>query len=347
MKRRPSRARSSYTKGILLLVGLVLAFYVYHKVSKEGIPTQFVDMFGEPTIDLRSVKKFQEAQQDSVRKALAGFWTYRSERGGPDMPMAVDDRIELKDNGITWRVRTETLFLPSGDSARLTQISHAFLVPFGITDPKTQLVISEVHFIGLIWAHGTDTCYVPVHKKIPDFDSFAWTRVASRSWLHRRSDEALELFGSLYKPYDGADKTRFFPEKSIGLIDSINVRQCLPGLTKAQLVREALLSDVRKVTVARRTVEDVRRIVKDYYVPYCLKPLVAERAGEELAVQGKLALEFDVLWDGTVQKVKASSKELRFHETFKKAVADEVGAWRFPRLESQDEALHFTFVATP
>ncbi|MBD3392476.1 MAG: hypothetical protein GF418_10375, partial [Chitinivibrionales bacterium] len=276
MNRRRTSARGSYVKGIILLAVLLVGLFIYNKVSREGVPGYVVDVFSDQSVDVREVDQYSEAEQDSVRKAAAGFWTYRSERDGKDMPMAVRDRIELRENGIIWRVRTETLYLPSGDSTSFTHISHAFLIPFGRLDAG--MSVSEVHFIGLVWIHDNDTCYTPIHKKIPDFDSHAWTRVAFRNWIHQSIDTTFILHGREYSPYGDADLAAFFPAGAIGLIDSINIGQCPHSLTHGGLVKEAVLEDVKDMTVDARLEERVRRLVDTYYIDYCLKPVLEKRS---------------------------------------------------------------------
>jgi hypothetical protein len=342
MNRRPARARAPYAKSIVLLIALVLAFYIYNKVSKEGIAGRIVEMFGQPEVNLAEIKQFDDSQKKQILHGAAGFWTYRSERGGSDMPMGLDDRIELKDNGIVWRVRTETLFLPSGDSTIFVHISHAFLNPFGRANEEDGLALSEVHFIGLIWIHGADTCYVPTHKKVANFDDQVWTRSAIGSWLHRMDNGALELDGHKYSRYPDSARVRFFPGGAIDLIDSINIRECPPGMTLSGLIREALVRDLETVTVAQRTADDVQKLTERYYVDFCLKPLVISRTGGISRKKGRVDMAFDVNWDGTVKDVKISSAQLMFHETVRKELADEVARWRFPKLEAQARPFRFS-----
>jgi hypothetical protein len=343
MHRRPAWARASYAKSIVLLVVLVLAFYIHNKVSKEGVPSQLVEMFGQPEVNLAEIEQFADSEKRAILREAAGFWTYRSARGGRDMPMAVDDRIELKDNGIVWRVRTETLFLPSGDSTVFVQIAHAFLNPFG---GASGLTLSELHFIGLIWIHDADTCYVPTHKKLADFDEQVWTRSVIGNWLHRMDDGAFELDGKGYDRYPDSARAMFFPEGQIDLIDSINIKECSPDVTRPALIREALVRDAEAVSVGQRAADEVRRIAEDYYTEFCLRPLVISRTGGISRKKGKMELAFEIGWQGKVKNVRISSAQLMFHETVKKELADEVGRWRFPKLEARARPFRFSCTLT-
>jgi len=157
----PKRIRGAgpFTKGLLLLTVLVLVWLVSSHISSRGLPGSFTGMFSARQYQGPGYQPFDTTAQKAVVRSVAGFWS--AEPGAGRSVVRVRDRIELKDNGIVWRVVTHTAALPSGDTARFLHVYDAYLRPFGWVKGADSVAACDVRVLRQARVAGPDTCYGP------------------------------------------------------------------------------------------------------------------------------------------------------------------------------------------
>ncbi|MBD3239434.1 MAG: hypothetical protein GF331_02530 [Chitinivibrionales bacterium] len=103
MHRRPQpSSSSSYTKAIVLLIALVLLVLVVNNISRRGLPQSLDDLLTMDSGGVRQFGPFDEDQKKAFMDRIVGFWS--GDRGDSVSWMGGRDMVELKDNGIVWRV---------------------------------------------------------------------------------------------------------------------------------------------------------------------------------------------------------------------------------------------------
>ncbi|MFW6254798.1 MAG: hypothetical protein ACOC41_07715 [Chitinivibrionales bacterium] len=327
MRSRRSKTDSSFTKAIILAAVLVLAFFMYTKIGQNGLPRQLFNLFQETDIDYRQLAQFSEEQKDSIKKAIAGFWVYDSDTLGSDNPVSVHDRIELKDNGIIWRVKQHRMRLPSGAEKHWMHISHAYLNPYAVVDSTTGEMAAEVRIIRqVLVTDRQDTCYG---------ESFV-----DEVWKVRGDSTSFSYGGRNYQSYAQGDLTRFFPRGVIHLVDSVSFEQCDDVISFPLLARAAVATDLLSLEKAEHDPAQIQQWIDQYYIPYCLRPVLGGVPGDvqDTSDTDSLTMRLMVNAKGETQDIKVRSPLFGMGRSRLKQMAEgEIAMWRFPPASSESE----------
>jgi hypothetical protein len=288
-----------------------------------------------------------------IKKKNAGFW-YCNDVRGKQMPfLSVSDRIELKDNGIFWRVRHDMIHLPSGDSIDFSAITNGYMQPFYKSKTHADSIVCQVHFIGQVMIAGNDTCYIehtrmsddPKKSVMPDI-----LRTPQRQAGEVASDTAWDIVadgkrfgfdGRDYSAFDTAGPAlySFFPKGATKLVGKISVVQCSNEMYLEMFAKQAIVKDFAAMSVQERTQQEILNDIDTYY-----KVMFAENLAKTVTRYGKgtVTLSFSVTTQGAVtdpKVVAAKPMNMKLDSELKK----ELRTWRFPHCAKQATPLKVTF----
>lgn len=369
MQRHTSQKKPrAFSKAIVLFICLLFVLYLYRQFKNGDVLKQFFSAFdsaaGTEQID---IVEYDESEKDNVLKQLAGFWVHTSEN--VHNPFFIDDRIELKDNGIIWRIKQMKYKLPSENTVHSTHLSHVYLVPFGYNAKDTAQIVCNAVVLRQVWiTSDNDTC---------DIDHYT-----QDSWNISVYNNKLAFGKREYTPYTDFDVTNFFtpglldiiykltrvdslpsesayevrkgevavrkPDAQIADIDRKAYQTCSSDDRAISFIRHALIQDIRQEeNLDRYSVEKIASLLRQYYVPYCLtsQKIVSDLGEKQSAAE--VSVSIDLTWQGDVENVSVQlpEKELENKITRKikeEMIVEEIKKWKFPRLKSEQPPLTVT-----
>jgi hypothetical protein len=199
---------ASYIKALLGIILIIVIMSVINKISKNADIENY-DKYKAKIDNNKKLNPFAEAQKDSVSTLFAGFWQNESLPQGT--APGICDRIEMKKNGIVWRVKTYKYLTSTNDTAYFMHAMTGYLRPFANRKDITSLYTFDMHIIRQTYI-GKDTCY-----GLADIDT---------TWEITRNENSLKMGNTEYIPYDTTDLAHFFPEGAIALVDAITINAC-------------------------------------------------------------------------------------------------------------------------
>ncbi len=205
LRRQPPTG--SFLKTVFMVVALVFVVVVILSLQRNGLPGPLSDMFTqqEAAIPGREFAVLDEPGKAAVMGVLSGFW--RAELRSAELPGVREghDGVEVKDNGIVWRVTHYTLQTAQGEQVYYQRTLDAYLRPFGWVKGKDSVMACDVRVLREAIIVGGDTCFsagpvdvvweVGMAGAVPSFGP------------------ALE-----YAAYDG-DLHEFFPPDAVGMLE--------------------------------------------------------------------------------------------------------------------------------
>lgn len=204
MHRRPQQSSSSsYTKAIILLVALVLLVLVVNNISRQGLPRSLSDLLTMESGTERPFGPFTEEQKKTFMDRIVGFWS--GERSDSAAWMGGRDMVELKDNGIVWRVIERWAVTPDGDTVRQRHTFDAYLRPFGLASGADSAVACDVRVLRQHRIQGGDTCFGPQNVDVV--------------WLMKPLESGVAVNGMPLDAYDG-DLAEFFPAGALDALEA-------------------------------------------------------------------------------------------------------------------------------
>ena len=203
-----ARSNAGLIKALMGITLIVLIVMVINNLSKKADLQDF-DKYKAKINNYKNLNPFSEPQKDSVSKELAGFWQY--DRPAKDTSPGISDRIEIKDNGIIWRVITYKYPTSASDSSIFTIASTSYLRPFASNKDNPSFLTFDLHIIRQTFA-GKDTCY-----SNPNPDT---------TWEILRTAEGLQLGNMIYTAFDTSDMEHFFPVGAVAMVDAVTVDPC-------------------------------------------------------------------------------------------------------------------------
>ena len=367
MPRTNSKKSNPYTKAIILIIGLVFAFYFYNRVASGDFIGQFLHFFefskAGPYSDLG--EEFNNEVKDSVKKSIAGFWTLNT---SIRKNVILDDRIELMDNGMIWRIKHFTFSLPSGKTVELTQLINAYINPYTkAPDDPAGRIICEMRTLRQVWLHDEDTC---------DIKNFTDNLVKIFG-----DGNSFELENRPYTKYTNSDVSNFFPEGQLYIIHKLTrvdetqsksgytiekgkviikdkknnaldadftiYPRCFSGSVEVEILRNKLQSDLQDVTIEKRENRDIISLIKDFYIPFCLSPqdIISDILTEK---SSDVSIAFSVNWKGNIENIKVELSKDAFtnlvtHKIKENVIIDEIKLWKFQPLKSESNPLRVSF----
>jgi hypothetical protein len=210
------RSSPSNTKTLVGLIAiLIVVIVVINKFSKNA-DIQDYSKYKEKADLYKQLAPFPEETRMSALPPFVGFWQFNKVQNDQSTPWT-NDRIEIKDNGIIWRVRTAVLNKQSGDTVSFMHASTAYIRPFAKFKSDSQKVIFDVRIIQQSYIGGTDTCYGQ-----SNFDT---------TWEMDRTSDGLAFSNYTLTPFDTTDLKHFFPEGAIATVDAVSLNKCSQGFS--------------------------------------------------------------------------------------------------------------------
>jgi hypothetical protein len=340
----------SYRKALLLVVILVVVLFIGNNLLKisqmSSRPMRAI--FGQ---EVPEGVPFREEEKDAVKQKIAGFWQSVGSVDSSIPFLRVTDRLELKPNGIYWRVKYSVLTLPSGDTSSYLVASTGFMSPYYHSETAPESISCQVHYIGQAVAAGGDTCYAEFSRPDPSQSILPQLQggkpkpgegvVADTVWHLVANGKRFEIDDKNYSAYDtgGPALFAFFPKGSTDLISRISLPKCGGELSAEVLIKRALIADFAHTTVGARSQQDVLAIVNQYY-----KVLFAQNLARRVTVfkKGTIIVSFSVTSQGRLagpKIVKAKPLNMKLNNELKK----ELLTWAFPQCPSQGGPVKVTF----
>ncbi len=319
-------AQKMYQKAMYLSIALIIVAFIATFLYKT--PQKFSSGKQIRLVTRNSnIAILNEEQKDPIKKKLSGFW-YCSNAVDDDMPcLNVSDRIELKQNGIFWRVLKEVIGLPNHDSLQFTHIMTGYMNPFSYSKKNPDSLTFEVHIIGQVMIAGKDTCFG--ESKVDT----VWDALANGSQFSfaKRS----------YKLYDTAGNAllSFFPAGATKLIQKINLNPCSPSFSMENFAKSAIVNGLRAQTVEKLTPDTVAFIMKKYYEGMFAKPLAKWIS---VNTPGTMSLAFTVNANGAVENVKVTHSKPS-NLKLNRELENEISTWAFPKSKSLATPVPITF----
>jgi hypothetical protein len=346
-----SNSQKSFQKALYLSVAFVIVLLIANGLLKfVSHPGNFL----RPHMDggNANLVDLDTNEVASIKKKNAGFW-FCSGIQDRRMPfLSVSDRIELKDNGIFWRVRHDAIHLPSGDSVGFTAVTNGYMQPFYKSKTRADSIVCQVHFIGQVMTAGSDTCYIehtrmsddPKKSVMPDIlrtKRLAGEVASDTAWDIIADGNHFGFDGREYSVYDTAGPAlySFFPKGATRLVGKISVVRCSNGMYIETFAKQAIVKDFAAMSVQERTKKEVLNDVDTYY-----KVMFAENLAKTVTRYGKgtVTLSFSVTSQGTVidpRVVEAKPLNMKLNNELKK----EIRTWRFSQCANQPAPLNVTF----
>jgi hypothetical protein len=210
-----SSSSSSMKSLIGLVVALIIVVIVINKFSKNA-DIQDYSKYKEKVDMYKELSPFPEETKFSALPPFTGFWQFNKPQNDISTPWT-SDRIEIKDNGIIWRVRTAILNKQGGDTIQFMHASTAYIRPFAKFKSDSQRVIFDVRIIRQSYMAGTDTCY-----GISNFDT---------TWEMARTSDGLVFSNYTLTPFNTTDLKHFFPEGAVAVVDAVSLNKCSHGFS--------------------------------------------------------------------------------------------------------------------
>lgn len=342
----------SYRKALFLTVFLVL-FLVFF--------IAFLKLLGSPSHPINKVLfgmqvpngvPFREYELDAARKRLTGFWQSVNAVNA-EIPFAREtDKLEIKPNGIYWRVQFFTINLPSGDSVCFSMVSTGFLNPYYHSIASPESLTCQVHFIGEAVVAAKDTCYVeftrvdPSQSLLPQlqYKPKPGEGVVDTIWDFVANDKRLGFSNRKYTAFDtaGTAFSSFFPEGITSLVNKISLEKCSRDMSFELLAKHALTADLAQLSVPGRSQQDILAVVDRYY-----KTMFAVKLAKRITAfkKGTMTVTFGVTPLGKVIEPKIV-KAKPWNMKLNKAIKMELLTWVFPLCSSQDAPVKVSFSFT-
>jgi hypothetical protein len=203
-RNRPQGGSSSYLKAIVLALALGIVFYIYNRVSTHGLPSSMAEMLEGGRVSTGAYQPFDSVEQQEVVRSIAGFWVAPLSDSTVSVPFSGKDMIELKDNGIIWRVMEYRLVRAEGDTVVYRHSYDAYLRAHGWKTGKDSVAACDVRLLRQATIAGDDTCYGPTDVDVV--------------WDVTVKGGRLGLEGRDYSAYEG-ELAAFFPEGAVRMIE--------------------------------------------------------------------------------------------------------------------------------
>jgi hypothetical protein len=350
-----SDAQKSYQKALYLAIAFVVVLVIANSLVKV-VSHSMNSLKANSGPANPNIVVFDEKDKDPIKKRIAGFWRCGGAKS-PAFPfLRVSDRIELKDNGIFWRVKHTTIVLPSGDSAAFSMVMTGYANPYSKSRSDSDSMSFQVHFIGQVLISGKDTCYVeharmsndPKKSVMPDILRTPQRQqdegVVDTVWDIVANGEVFDFEGISYSKYDtaGPGLGSFFPAGATKLVGRISVPECSNSLSLENVTKQALTGSFAALSVPSRTQEDVHKAVSTYY-----QKMFAQDLARRVTVYGtgSVTMSFAVNSRGNVTDPKII-EEKPLNMKLSADLKNELSTWIFPSCTSQKAPLNVTFSFT-
>lgn len=364
----PKKSSNSYIRALVLFIGLIIAFYFYYKIKDSSLIELLVNAFEQQGDKYSRLVEFTDEQRDSVKKEIAGFWTWNSPENAH---ISIDDRLELTDNGYIWQVEKILCTLPSGKKKEIIHATHAYLHPSSKGVDDSTKINCIIRILNQVWIDDNDTCII---SKYIDAEGIT-SQGTAKSYKDLIKDihvgnQQFELNSKPYIPYTSPDLETFFPPGIIEYVydlstiksqtgnekytlnkktviikekpDSGNFlsfeqqKECVECFTLTDFLRRALIKDLTNKTIENYVPDKIVFLIKNFYYPMCLEDFITSFEVTNKKKIQPLKATFGLTWKGIPENVTISlgdnSVEAKWLE---KQLKLEISTWRFQPLSQE------------
>lgn len=306
---KKSSSKSSLLKSLMFLVILITGFLLMSRINRYGLPSQLTSFINtDADVTRQKMAQLTEPQQDSIRKAVAGFWV--SEFNNQNNTVRKSDHLEIRDNGIIWQVINWFITFPSGDTLSLYLARTGYLMPYGESADKNGYAC-DVRIIRQTFIAGTDTCYG--NSQVDEL------------WLMNKSSEGLICNNRNFQSYTG-ELVYFFPQGMIDLVDKLTLDGCTPGANLQTFASEAIKGQMQDLAPIGFNKETMHQWISHYYGPLVVNDILHSQL--LFSVPESLTVSFGISADG---KVVAPSIKSGSAGRVSQLIMQNLREWEFPK----------------
>ena len=351
---RRSSSSSSFAKALMFLLVLIVAWFVADRVGRKGLPGPFAEMMSAEQAPSGGYILLDTTLQRQFMEAAAGFWRAPLHDSLSVHLLSGTDMVELKENGIVWRVRDYRLFMPDGDTLAYRKVYDAYLRPHGWIRDKDSVAACDVRILRQATIAGGDTCYGPTNVDVV--------------WRVGIEGSGLELNGRPHTAYSG-DLSVFFPDGAIDMLENayrgggpggprsayevrdgritlvkpfgakdaqvtMDLPACDSGVTFVSFARLALARGIGSADSILESFAAVDSLVDRTYGTL-LRWDLRNRPGDDVAgVRKRFEISFGIASDGAVEKLEIAPNVSR---RVRAVVSEHARDWRLPQWAGETE----------
>ncbi len=306
---KKTSTRSSLIKSAVFLAILVCCFYMVSHFSRHGLPGNISSFINtDADVTRQKIAQMTEAQQDSIRKAVAGFWT--SEFENQNGTVRKSNHLEILDNGIIWQVINWAVTFPSEDTLSMYLTRNGYLIPYGKRSDRSGYAC-DVRIIRQTFIVGTDTCY--------------GASQADELWSIEKTPDALICNNRSFNSY--TDKLEeFFPQGMIDLVDKLISTGCPPGYNLQNYARDAIIAQLQNLAPIEFKNETMHQWISHYYAPLIVDDILYSQM--LFSIPESLTVSFGISADG---KVTGSRIKSGVSGRVSQLIMQSLNGWEFPR----------------
>lgn len=320
---RKSSSRSSLIRSVALLAIFIFGFYIVVQLGRHGLPANVSSFINtDADVTRQKIVQMTETQQDSIRKAVAGFWV--SEFSNQNGTVRKSDHIEIRDNGIIWQVINWAVTFPSEDTLSMYLVRNGYLMPYGKRSDKSGYAC-DVRIIRQTFIVDTDTCY--------------GASQTDELWSMEKSADGLTCNDRNFSSYTGILQ-EFFPEDMIDLVDALIPTGCAPGYNLQSYARDAICAQLKNLAPMEFNKETMRQWISHYYVPLIVDDIFHSQMF--FSVPESLTVSFGISAEG---KVTESRIKTGGSGRASQLIMQSLNRWEFPRHNNRDKVptIDYTF----
>jgi hypothetical protein len=314
---KKSNPQASYIKAGVLFAILVVLFIISDRLAKGKMPSMNLAKMQSGLARMNQMQLYDDAKKDSVRKAITGLWITAPGDMALTSAINMEDRIEIKDNGIFWQVKNYRVILPAGDTTRFTHIMTGYLMPFGQRLTGDSTAFSDIRVIYQVMIQNQDTCYGESDITI--------------GWPHSarpKPDSSLMIDDARHVAYKG-EIAQFFPEGATKLVKKISLGACAAEYSFYSVLRKQVTDEYAGIQKNARDSSEVRSIIENYYSVILRQAVGAEFSIGDIEKTPEVRISFSVNPEGNVIDAKVMKKAPGVN-SLERFVATNAGLWKFP-----------------
>lgn len=293
---QPSNPRKSYIKAAGLVVVLILVFIIADRLYTGKIPSLDLANLSVGLAKSKNMLLYDDARRESVRKAVAGFWMTAPSDTQLTPAVSVDDRVELKNNGIIWQVKQYRVVLPAKDTLHFTYVMTGYLIPHGQRLIADSAAYSDIRVLYQVFITNKDTCY-----GASDITT-GWSHAAKPL-----ADSTMRIDGRRYAAYKG-ELTAFFPKGAINLVKNIALNPCAQDLSFYDVLSKKVSAEYSAMRQPARDTTQVRQAIEDYYSLMLSQAIAAQFSIGDIEKTPVVSLKFTVKPNGSMVDVDVEKK---------------------------------------
>ena len=320
---KKSSPRSSLIRSVVLLAILFCGFYMVSHFSRHGLPANISSFINaDADVTRQKIAQMSEAQQDSIRKEVAGFWV--SEFKNQNSTVRKSDHLEIRDNGIIWQVINWAVTFPSEDTLSIYLTRNGYLIPYGKRSDKSGYAC-DVRIIRQTFIVGDDTCY--------------GASQTDELWSMDKSTDGLICNDRIFNNYTG-ELQEFFPDGMIDLVDALISIGCAPGYNLQSYARDAICAQLKNLAPIEFNKETMHQWISHYYGPLIIDDILHSQM--LFSIPESLTVSFGISVDGKVTESRIKSG---VSGRDSQLIMQSLNQWEFPRHNKKDKVptIEYTF----